>query len=82
MATIVRIKRRRDEDPLEILLLANKKPKNDIPNEAVFIDPDDKNSFKFAGTVSSKVIQNITYFRVVYFLCALIFLTKSIEIWL
>ncbi|XP_060582506.1 probable RNA polymerase II nuclear localization protein SLC7A6OS [Ruditapes philippinarum] len=54
MATIVRIKRRRDEDPLEILLLANKKPKNDIPNEAVFIDPGDKSSFMFAGTVSSK----------------------------
>ena len=64
MATIVRVKRRRDEDPLEILLLTNKKAKNEFSRGAEFIDKSDKSSFKFAGTVSSKVINIVTYFRV------------------
>ncbi|XP_053401328.1 probable RNA polymerase II nuclear localization protein SLC7A6OS [Mercenaria mercenaria] len=54
MATVVRVKRRRDEDPLEILLLANKKQRNDTSGEAFSVAPDDKSIFKFAGTVSSK----------------------------
>ena len=55
MATIVRVKRRRDEDPLETLLLSNKKPKLTSATTERYNTDTDENVLKFAGTVHSKV---------------------------
>ena len=52
MTAVVRIKRRRNEDPQELLLLSCKKLKSDTEKDT---DLSQKTLFKFAGTVNSKV---------------------------
>ncbi|XP_013419662.1 probable RNA polymerase II nuclear localization protein SLC7A6OS [Lingula anatina] len=56
MATIVRVKRRRHDDPLDSLVLACKKPKR--VSQPLGVDDDDdeevKSIFSFAGTVQKK----------------------------
>ncbi|KAL4234125.1 hypothetical protein ACF0H5_005778 [Mactra antiquata] len=54
MATVVRVKRRRNEDPLEVLFLAPKRRKNQNTETASDDPPLNRNVFKFAGRVSSK----------------------------
>lgn len=66
MATVVRLKRRRDEDPLEVLLLAAKKHKGEQGKEDSADVTCDKSVFKFAGTVSSKVYYFVITFRVTF----------------
>ena len=55
MATIVRVKRRRDEDPLEILLLSQKKLKTEDEDHKKDVETLSENVLKFAGTVYTKV---------------------------
>jgi len=56
MATIIRLKRRRNEDPLEVLYLANKRRKRDVAENS---NDDTTNLFRFAGTVKSKVSRKL-----------------------
>ena len=55
MATIVRVKRRRDDDPLEMLLLSQKKLKIDGDQKEKDTRNISENVLRFAGTVYSKV---------------------------
>lgn len=53
MATIVRVKRRRNEEPAEVLLVSCKKPKNETVSPEEEKEPQDV--LKFAGTLTTKV---------------------------
>ena len=59
MATIVRVKRRRYEDPLESIVISCKRKKGDDISVACSVENESQSSLKFAGTVSSKVIRFI-----------------------
>lgn len=54
MAAILRVKRKRNADPAESIVLSCKKQRND--DESSSTDCQIKNKFKFAGTTSEKVI--------------------------
>lgn len=62
MATIVRVKRRRHEDPLESLVVSCKRKREEKTSAADNDINDSQSSLKFAGTVSSKVIVSYSYF--------------------
>jgi hypothetical protein len=62
MATIVRVKRRRHEDPLESLVVSCKRKREEQTSAADNDINDSQSSLKFAGTVSSKVIVSYSNF--------------------
>lgn len=55
MATIVRVKRRRNEDPLESIVISCKRKKEENYPLANSLESEPQSSLKFAGTVASKV---------------------------
>ena len=61
MATIVRVKRRRHEDPLESLVVSCKRKREEQTSAADNDINDSQSSLKFAGTVSSKVIVSFKF---------------------
>ena len=63
MAAIVRVKRRREEDPADSLLLSCKRVKKTTTSTRQTNEqsPDEKSYFRFAGTVSEKVRHFISY---------------------
>ncbi|XP_064611443.1 probable RNA polymerase II nuclear localization protein SLC7A6OS [Liolophura sinensis] len=54
MAAIIRVKRKRDEDPAEALILACKKRRDDEPKTDTSSSPEITEVLKFAGTIPSK----------------------------
>ncbi|XP_052229986.1 probable RNA polymerase II nuclear localization protein SLC7A6OS isoform X2 [Dreissena polymorpha] len=54
MATVIRLKRKRNEDPLQVLYLATKKRRKNSNEDFSQSRNKDENVFKYAGTVGSK----------------------------
>ena len=65
MATVVRVKRRRDEDPLDVLFLSHKKAKRENERTGEGASKSSEGVLKFAGRVTSKVESSDT--RVISF---------------
>ena len=55
MATVVRVKRRLNEDPLDVLLLSHKKAKTENKLACKDVNQPPESVLKFAGRVTSKV---------------------------
>lgn len=58
MATILRVKRKRNEDPVENIVVSCKKIKSEVHDSRNHEEKDLQSSLKFAGTVTSKVVKD------------------------
>ena len=56
MATIVRVKRKRNVEAAQSIVVSCKKAKSDVANNEANDENDCQSCLKFAGTVTSKVV--------------------------